>query len=460
MSSRFAFAFVAFRLSPFAFRLCAFAWTAPAPAASSSRALARTGVGHAPRRQSSAQSRRRAPASSSRSTRRHRPAAPHASSRSRNCVVAARGDLRQVRDAQHLEPLARAPAAVAPTTSATRPPMPASTSSKISVLPGASAGRQRLQRQHDARQLAARDDARERPQVLARDSARRRTRPRRCRARSTRSGGSSPSLNRTSNRVRAIASSAEQRLELARERRGRRRAAGATARARRRGTRRSPRRARFCRSSARSPAPVSRSRSRASAAPVSITSSSVGPYFRFSRSSSASRSSTCCSRAGRRVDAVGVAAQEERQVLELRLDAVARLEIRRELRIDRRQLADPLPDAAEPGEHRVVAVVERRVALLAQPLHALGAREHLPRRARAPRPRRASGAAFSISPSWNAIRSRRAAFSRASMRDAFELLAQRPHVRPTRAATSAASVVEVRRTRRAAADASSGSSSA
>ncbi len=57
----------------------------------------------------------------------------------RDAVVrrAVRGDLRQVGDAEHLEAL-RQPLQPAPTTSATAPPMPASTSSKISVLPGAS----------------------------------------------------------------------------------------------------------------------------------------------------------------------------------------------------------------------------------------------------------------------------------------------------------------------------------
>ena len=81
----------------------------------------------------------------------------------------------------------------------------------------------------------------------------------------------------------------------------------------------------------------------------------------------------------RRLDAVGVAAQEDREILELRLDAVARVQVRLELRIERRQLADAAPDAAERREHRVVALVQRRVALGAQPLDALGVRQHLPR---------------------------------------------------------------------------------
>ena len=44
------------------------------------------------------------------------------------------------------------------------------------------------------------------------------------------------------------------------------------------------------------------------------------------------------------------------------------------------QLGDAPPDAAEPGQHRVVALVQRRVALRAQPLDALGAGQHLPQR--------------------------------------------------------------------------------
>ncbi len=66
------------------------------------------------------------------------------------------------------------------------------------------------------------------------------------------------------------------------------------------------------------------------------------------------------------------------KILELRLDAVARVEVRLELRVERRQLPDAPPDAAERRENRAVALVERRVALGAEPLDALGVREHLP----------------------------------------------------------------------------------
>ena len=49
----------------------------------------------------------------------------------------------------------------------------------------------------------------------------------------------------------------------------------------------------------------------------------------------------------RRLDAVGVAAQVFRQVLELRLDAVAGVEIRLERGVERGKLTDPPPHAAE-----------------------------------------------------------------------------------------------------------------
>ena len=151
-----------------------------------------------------------------------------------------------------------------PTTSATRPPMPASTSSKISPGADALGGRsvgvaeavprrrgQRLDREHDARQLAAGDDARQRPQLLARvgrdeelgrvDAARR----------STPTSGSGASSNRTSNRVRSIASSASSASSCRGERRRDAAPLAATARRRRRGTPRAPRRS--SRSSSRDP---------------------------------------------------------------------------------------------------------------------------------------------------------------------------------------------------------------
>ena len=44
------------------------------------------------------------------------------------------------------------------------------------------------------------------------------------------------------------------------------------------------------------------------------------------------------------------------------------------------QLRDPPPHAAESGQDRIVALVERRVAFGAQPLDALGAGQHLTQR--------------------------------------------------------------------------------
>ena len=79
----------------------------------------------------------------------------------------------------------------------------------------------------------------------------------------------------------------------------------------------------------------------------------------------------------RRFDAVGVPPQEQREILELRLDAVARVQVGLKLRVERRQLRHAAPDMAEARQNRFVAFVQRRIALLAQPLHALGARQHL-----------------------------------------------------------------------------------
>src|SRR5687768_16247384 len=69
--------------------------------------------------------------------------------------------------------------------------------------------------------------------------------------------------------------------------------------------------------------------------------------------------------AGRGIDAVGEAAKGKRQVFELRLDAVAGVEVWREPRIDRRELAHALPHVAERGERRRLVVVQLRVALAA-----------------------------------------------------------------------------------------------
>src|SRR5262249_59623902 len=54
--------------------------------------------------------------------------------------------------------------------------------------------------------------------------------------------------------------------------------------------------------------------------------------------------------------------------------------IRLESGIERGEVGHPAPDAAESGQNRVVAVVERRVALGTQPLDPFGARQHLAQR--------------------------------------------------------------------------------
>ena len=63
-------------------------------------------------------------------------------------------------------PSAARPASAA-TTEATRPPMPASTSSNTSVGHAVGASQDRREREHGARQLAARGDAGQRPDLLA-----------------------------------------------------------------------------------------------------------------------------------------------------------------------------------------------------------------------------------------------------------------------------------------------------
>jgi len=60
----------------------------------------------------------------------------------------------------------------------------------------------------------------------------------------------------------------------------------------------------------------------------------------------------------RRFDAVGVAAQEHREILELRLDPLTRIDVRLELRIEARQLRHAPPDAAQRRQDRIVALVQ------------------------------------------------------------------------------------------------------
>ena len=72
--------------------------------------------------------------------------------------------------------------------------------------------------------------------------------------------------------------------------------------------------------------------------------------------------------------------EEGRQLLELRLDPVAFVQERFEAAIERRQIRDAAPDAAETREHGAVAFIEGRVTFFAQALDALGARQDLPGR--------------------------------------------------------------------------------
>ena len=83
----------------------------------------------------------------------------------------------------------------------------------------------------------------------------------------------------------------------------------------------------------------------------------------------------------RRIDSAGEVAERERQIVELRLDAVPRFEVRREPRIDRGELADPFPDAAEDDERRFLGVVKLGVTFPAQALDGVGAAQQLPLRA-------------------------------------------------------------------------------
>jgi hypothetical protein len=88
-----------------------------------------------------------------------------------------------------------------------------------------------------------------------------------------------------------------------------------------------------------------------------------------------------------RVDVLRIRAQEEREILELRLDRVARVEVGRELRIERGELADASSRRPERRQRGLVPFVERRVGLA----HRRCRRSALARTCRvvrAPRPRR------------------------------------------------------------------------
>ena len=361
------------------------------------------------------------------------------------------GDRRQVGDAQHLGRLRRAGAASPPPPSAVRPPMPASTSSNTSVRAGLVAGAERLEREHDPRQLAAGRDPRQRPGCLA-DVGREEELAAVDAAGAATPGAVSSVARRSSKRVPAIARSASSRsiaaakrgpdpwrdADESRARRSRKRSRAASTAAS------AASRCRPVRRRAR-PAPVRARR------PWPATSSSVGPCLRFSRSISASRSSTSCSRAGRGVETLLVVAQRQRQVLELGLDAVAGRERAREHRVDRRQLADPLPDLAEGRERRAPRRRRAGVGFAAQRGQPSGVPEHLAglrqrRRPRRPQPRLLAARQDGTRPAPAGRPARRRPWPpvRASARPRSAL--------PTRSRTAAASAVRARPTGRAAAD--------
>ena len=76
----------------------------------------------------------------------------------------------------------------------------------------------------------------------------------------------------------------------------------------------------------------------------------------------------------------GVVPQERRELFELRFDRVALGEERLEPAIERREIGNPAPNAAQACQHRIVALVEGGVAFFAQPLDAFRTRQHLPGR--------------------------------------------------------------------------------
>src|SRR5262249_29513542 len=77
----------------------------------------------------------------------------------------------------------------------------------------------------------------------------------------------------------------------------------------------------------------------------------------------------------RRVDRLAVVAEEEGEVLQLRIESGAALEIRRHARVERREVANSLPDGRERVEHRAVLLVKELIRLGAGREQALGVRE-------------------------------------------------------------------------------------
>ncbi len=70
--------------------------------------------------------------------------------------------------------------------------------------------------------------------------------------------------------------------------------------------------------------------------------------------------------------------QKEGEILELRFDRRAGVEIGTEPPVEGRQLADFLPDDAERGEDGLVSFIQRVVDVAAQSLQLVGIRENRP----------------------------------------------------------------------------------
>ena len=150
----------------------------------------------------------------------------------------------------------------------------------------------------------------------------------------------------------------------------------------------------------------------------------------------------------RGVDAGGVRAEEEREVLELRLDDVAGVEVRREAASIAASSPSRFQTIAERRKGRLVAFVQCVVRLGAEPLQPVGVRQHLARRrelvvfARLPA-RRARSPPAGRSGTRRATRSRAHSASSRSR----SALSVSPASR-TPSATAARSAVDARRTRR------------
>ena len=253
----------------------------------------------------------------------------------------------------------------APTTSATAPPMPASTSSKMSVLPGRVGRGERFQREHDARQLAARRDARQRPAAPRPDWARCRTPLRRCRGRDH---ALFPAASREAHLAPRRGPSRDRRAPV--PARGRTLPpASAAARRERAGEPRIAERAPARAAASSSATPFGRVLELVQLLterrpPLRCTSASVGPCFFFRRSSSAQGDprSPAAAPAMRRCPAQYERRKNARSSsCDLTASRASRYGANRG--VERGELADLLPDAAERRQRGLVAVVQRRVGL-------------------------------------------------------------------------------------------------